>query len=153
MGLPVFICWNLAKNKTNKTLASLSWIATIIVTLFMFTSGIMAAQTYNPVAIYTRDHGLSISDYRNFAMMKKLSLRTCTTLHSPTPFSPLSWGGHAVSIFSLPPPTNDRGSRTKFKISREKNQMISIKIKLRFDPIGPLLPNLLILITLEIVAT
>lgn len=64
MGLPVFICWNLAKNKTNKTLASLSWIATIIVTLFMFTSGIMAAQTYNPVAIYTRDHGLSISDYQ-----------------------------------------------------------------------------------------
>ena len=80
MGLPVFICWNLAKNKTNKTLAFLSWTATCVVTVFMFTSGIMAAQAYNPVARYAKSHDLSISSYGNYATMKELSSEICITL-------------------------------------------------------------------------
>ena len=61
--LPVFVCYNLAKNKTNRALATVSWGATCIMAMFMFTCGVLAAQMYTPTNQHIRDLGFSLSDY------------------------------------------------------------------------------------------
>ena len=46
--LPLFVLYNLAKNKTNRTLSTLSWGTSCILTMFMFTSAVLTAQIYTP---------------------------------------------------------------------------------------------------------
>ena len=63
MILPLLVCYNLAKNKVNKTLSAVSWATSCIVVMFIFTSAVLAAQLFNPASKHLNDLSRPFSFY------------------------------------------------------------------------------------------
>jgi len=63
MLLPLLVCYNLAKNKVNKTLSMVSWAISCIVVMFIFTSGVLAAQMFNPTSKHLNDLEIPFSTF------------------------------------------------------------------------------------------
>ena len=91
--LPLFVCYNLAKNKTNRALATVSWVATCIIGMIMFTCGVLAAQMYTPTNQRIKDLGLSLSDYGSHDNIKEQKPEIPSDLLSLIPLCHSFWDG------------------------------------------------------------